>query len=78
MRKGQAYRSFGGHPPLLDVNKQPVPDVFDPALWERNGWRLADPSQSKTLPNLLSDIRDAQEGRRGALDHLRKVLVRAK
>jgi pimeloyl-ACP methyl ester carboxylesterase len=66
------------HRPLLDVNGQPVPDVFDPALWERHGWGLADPSQDEILVNLLPDIRDAQERRRVARDHLRKVLARAK
>jgi pimeloyl-ACP methyl ester carboxylesterase len=66
------------HRPLLDVNGQPVPDVFDPALWERHGWGLADPSQDEILANLLPDIKDAQERRRVALDHQRKVLARAK
>jgi len=66
------------HRLLLDVKGQPVPDVFDPALWERHGWGLADPSQANLLANLLPDIADAQERRRVALDHQRKVLVRAK
>jgi len=66
------------HRPLLDVKGQPVPDVFDPALWERHGWGLADPSQANLLAKLLPDIADAQERRRVALDHQRKVLARAK
>jgi len=66
------------HKPLLDVNGQPVTNVFDPVLWERHGWGLADPSQANLLAKLLPDMADAQERRRVALDHQRKVLARAK
>ncbi len=65
------------HQPLLDVDGQPV-DVFDPEMWERNHWGLANPSETKVLAMLLPDISDAQERRRVALDHQRKALARAK
>ena len=68
----------GRHQPLLDVNDQPVTNVFDPILWERQGWGLADPSQDRILEILLPDIADPQERRRVALDHQRKALDRAK
>ncbi len=66
------------HQPLLDMNGEPVSDVFDPALWETHGWGLANPSQDNILVSLLPNIADAQERRRIALDHQRKLLVRAK
>ncbi len=66
------------HQPLLDMNGEPVSDMFDPALWERQGWGLADPSQDNILASLLPNIADAQERRRVALDHQRKLLTRAK
>lgn len=66
------------HHPLLDVNGQPLPDVFDPVLWERQGWGLADPAQEELLKKLLPEIVDPQERRRIALDHQGKLLARAK
>jgi hypothetical protein len=66
------------HHPLLDVNGQPVPDVFNPALWEHHGWGLADPAQEELLEKLLPEIADPLERRRLALDHQRKLLARAK
>jgi pimeloyl-ACP methyl ester carboxylesterase len=66
------------HQPLLDVDGQPVTDVFDPALWVKHGWGLADPSQDETLAHLLPKIVDPAERRGIALEHLRKTLSRAK
>ena len=66
------------HRPLLDVSGQPVSDVYDPALWVKHGWGLADPSQAKTLAHLLPNIVDPAERRGIALEHLRKTLSRAK
>ncbi|MFZ1746861.1 MAG: hypothetical protein WBO24_20980 [Nitrospirales bacterium] len=66
------------HQPLLDVNDEPVTNVFDPTLWERHGWGLADPSQDRILEILLPGIPDPQERRSVALDHQRKALDRAK
>ncbi len=65
------------HQPLLDMNEKPVSDVFDPTLWEKHGWGLADPSQDHILAHLLPEITGAQERRRIALDHQRKLLTRA-
>ncbi len=66
------------HQPLLDVNGEPISDVFDPFLWERHEWGLADPSQDDILASLLPKHTDPKERRRVALDHQRKLLARAK
>ena len=66
------------HQPILDMNGEPVLNVFDPALWEKHGWGLADPSQDYILASLLPQIADPKERRRVALDHQRKLLARAK
>src|SRR5262249_22162617 len=55
-----------------------IDDVCDPALWERNGWGLAAPSQDAVLAQLLPDAGDASARRRIVLDHQRKCLARAK
>jgi hypothetical protein len=52
-------------------------DVLDPAVWERHGWGLAAPDQD-VLRWLLPDVADPPSRRRIALDHLRKVLARAR
>ncbi len=64
--------------PLLDTDGQPVEDIFDPELWKRLGWGLADPAQAKTLEYLLPEIIDPKKRRQIALDHQRKALARAK
>jgi len=66
------------HRPLLEMNGQPVADIFDPSLWERHGWGLADPAQGDMLAKLLPEIADPMERRHVALDHQRKLLARAK
>ena len=66
------------HQSLLDLDGQPVEDVFDPALWEHNEWGLANPDEADVLAMLLPDIPDAEERRQVALDHQRKALTRAK
>ncbi len=53
-------------------------DIFEPELWSRNQWGLADPEQAEVLAMLLPHTEDPEERRRIALDHLRKTLVRAK
>lgn len=50
------------HQPLLDVNDQPVTNVFDPTLWERHGWGLADPSQDRILEILLPESPTRRSG----------------
>ena len=52
-------------------------NLYDPALWTRMGWGLADPNADPTLRVLLPDVADPQERRRIALDHQQKCLQRA-
>jgi len=51
--------------------------LFDPAVWERYGWGLADPSRDHELKVLLPDLPDADARARVARDHLAKCLSRA-
>jgi pimeloyl-ACP methyl ester carboxylesterase len=53
-------------------------DIYDPELWERMGWGLADPTQEPVLQKLLPDAKDRATRRRIALDHQRKALRRAR
>jgi len=53
-------------------------DIYDPGLWERMRWGLADPRQDDVLRQLLPSIEDRSERRRIALDHQRKCLDRAR
>ena len=55
-----------------------INDIYDPDLWERMGWGLADPGQDRVLQALLPEIEDRSERRRIALDHQRKALQRAR
>jgi len=59
-----------------DDNK-PV-DMFDPKVWLKYKWGLADPKQADALKMLLPDVKSAGERRRVAFDHLKKCLKRAK
>lgn len=53
-------------------------DIFDPELWVKMNWGLADPKQDRILRILLPGVETAQERRKIALDHLTKCLARAK
>jgi hypothetical protein len=53
-------------------------DVYDPSVWERYGWGLADPRQDRVLEVLLPDVPDPAARRAVALDHLAKCLDRAR
>ena len=66
------------HRPLLDSKGEPVDDLLDPGLWERNQWGLVDPDQAEVLEILLPEISDPEERRQIALDHQRKALARAR
>jgi len=68
----------GRHHPLLRTNGQPVDDLFDPKLWKNQQWGLADPAQDEFLKMLLPDIETAEQRSQIALDHLTKVLRRAR
>ncbi len=54
-------------------------DLFDPDLWIRHRWGLADPRNERYFRLALpGDFRDSEEATRGlARDHLRKCLGRA-
>ncbi len=53
-------------------------DIYDPAVWVRNRWGLADPGQDRVLAVLLPDVDDPERRRSIALDHLAKCLDRAR
>ena len=56
----------------------PSVDFFDPKLWVKYKWGLADPDQDENLQILLPDIKTAVERRKIAVDHLSKCLKTAK
>lgn len=66
------------HRPLEVEGQAAPPDPLDPALWEAQGWGLADAGRDGTLVHLLPGIASAGERRRVALDHLRKCLTSAR
>lgn len=66
------------HRPVIDGNGRPVADLYDPRLWRRNQWGLADPRQETVIEHLLPGIADADQRRKIALDHQAKALRRAK
>jgi len=53
-------------------------DIFDPKVWIKLKWGLADPKQDKILKVLLPNVKKASERRKIALEHLTKCLKRAK
>jgi hypothetical protein len=57
---------------------QRATDVLDAALWERNGWGLANPDRAGDLATLMPDVRDARERRAAALAFQRRALERAR
>ncbi len=66
------------HRTLLDEQGQPVADIFDPQLWIKNGWGLANPKQDNVLKMLLPQIKNPQKRREVAIDHLKKSLQQAR
>ncbi len=68
------------HGVLVDsvASDRQVADIYDPELWERMGWGLADPEQEPILQALLPAVDDPQVRRQIALEHQRKALQRAK
>jgi pimeloyl-ACP methyl ester carboxylesterase len=53
-------------------------DIFDPQVWIKMNWGLANPEQDKYLKILLPDVKDQEQRRQIALEHLSKSLRRAK
>jgi len=68
----------GRHRPLMRADGQPVPDLYDPELWKNQQWGLADPEQDHILQLILPDVESYEQRRAIALDHLTKVLRRAR
>lgn len=69
----------GRHGALVEAteHRKRIENIFDPALWEKLNWGLADPEQDQFLQWLLPQVSDPAERRRIALDHQRKCLQRA-
>ena len=55
-----------------------VESLYDPSLWTRMEWGLADPDQDDVLRTLLPHADDSTARRRIALNHLRTSLRRAR
>jgi len=68
----------GRHLPLLRADGEPVADLFDPKLWKNQQWGLADPEQDSILQYLLPNVESREQRHEIALDHLTKVLRRAR
>ncbi|MCP4181679.1 MAG: hypothetical protein GY756_28265 [bacterium] len=60
-----------------DPTGKPI-DIFDPNIWNKNKWGLANPDVDKTLKIILPNIKSKNERKTIALDHLSKCLKRAK
>ncbi len=56
----------------------PSVDIFDPAVWIKYKWGLANPDQDENLKIILPNIKSAKERSKTAIDHLTKCLKRAK
>ncbi|GJM17981.1 MAG: hypothetical protein DHS20C14_01940 [Phycisphaeraceae bacterium] len=65
------------HHAVIDADSGEPIDLFDPAVWERYGWGLADPDQDVYLRWLLPEADSREDRRRIALEHLTKCLARA-
>ena len=66
------------HNHLLDARGRPVDDSFDPELWRKNGWGLADLKQDKVLRMLLPEAESPEKRMQIAFEYLTEVLRRAK
>jgi hypothetical protein len=53
-------------------------DIFDPKLWEKMKWGIANPEEDNILQTLLPNIKTKKERQEIAKDHLVKCLARAK
>ncbi|MCP4176470.1 MAG: hypothetical protein GY756_01780 [bacterium] len=60
-----------------DPTGKPI-DIYDPAIWEKMKWGIANAKADKTLKIILPDIKSKEERKVIALDHLAKCLKRAK
>ncbi|OGV48089.1 MAG: hypothetical protein A2X49_12820 [Lentisphaerae bacterium GWF2_52_8] len=53
-------------------------DIFDPEVWKKFQWGLADPKQDEALKIILPNAKTPEERHAIAVDHLEKCLKRAK
>jgi hypothetical protein len=60
-----------------DPKGKPV-DLFDPKVWIKMKWGLANPDQDTELQKLMPNEKNAGQRRKVAIDHLAKCLKRAK
>jgi hypothetical protein len=56
----------------------PSVNIFDPNIWIKYKWGLANPDQDKYLKIILPNINSQEERKKIAIDHLKKCLKRAK
>lgn len=56
---------------------EPLENLYDPALWERMNWGLADPDEADALAILMPDELDAERRRARALSFQAEALRRA-
>jgi len=66
------------HLPLLREDGQPVEDLYDPELWKKQQWGLADPEQDHILKLLLPEVESREQRLEIALDHQAKALRHAR
>jgi hypothetical protein len=62
---------------VTTADGQEQADPYDPALWQRFGWGLADPGAAELLAWLMPEIADPAERRARALAHQARLLARA-
>ncbi len=53
-------------------------DIFDPVVWVRHGWGLADPANDRYWKKMLPGMTGSSDRRATALEHLGKCLARAR
>jgi pimeloyl-ACP methyl ester carboxylesterase len=66
------------HRVLMDEGNHTVADFLDFKWWQTWRWGIVNPDQDRVLRMMLPDTRSASERRRIALEHLEKVLNRAR
>ena len=67
------------HNSVVDINDPTKTlDLFDTETWKQLNWGLLDPDQDRVLQSILPDVADKQRRGEIALDHLDKILKRAK
>ncbi|MEM9197862.1 MAG: hypothetical protein AAGD12_08420 [Pseudomonadota bacterium] len=63
---------------LWSDTQEPVADIYDPELWLRMGWGLADPEAAEELAVWMPDVADPEERRRRAIGFQAEALMRAR